>query len=270
MIDIDSNNYLDIPKYLNLNQEDNLIIAASLSKLSKFCKQNNQIFNIDKLINSFIEVLNKGSLIIPTFTDSLKNGDTFDVKNTKPTIGALAVETFYNNKFYRTIDPFHSFAVWGKLTDDFKKLNNKSTFGHDSAFDIIKKNNCKMLIIDVDYNNSFTFIHYCEELAKVRWRYFKKFKINIINQNNDSYIDNFQFFTRKIGYINYFSPLEKIFYNENIAKIYNFQNIKFQLIDINKAFNRIMFDIENNKGKNIHRFSYIEFLKQVIKKIIRK
>ena len=261
--------FLKIAENLELKRTDHLLMAADLYRLSNFFRKQKERFDVSAFIDSFITYLDKGSLIIPTFTDNLKNGDTFDVSSSKPNIGALAVAAFKKNNGCRTIEPFHSFKAFGALEADFKSINNKSTFGPDSAFALLKKNKAKMLLIDVKYNNSFTFVHYCEEASKAPWRKYVKHNMNIINYDGVCRQQEHFFFTRKRGYLNHLDPLEIIFEKEKISTKFLMNSITFEIIDLEKAYSRIVEDIKNNKGKSLHKFSLHEFAKLTVKSIIK-
>jgi len=54
-------------------------------------------------------------------------------------------------------------------------FTNESSFGSDSPFAYLHREKGKMLMIGVDYQSSFTFVHYVEECRQVNYRYIKTF-----------------------------------------------------------------------------------------------
>jgi len=269
MIKLEEISYVKIAENLNLNPTDTLLIGADLTRLALYCKKNGEKFNISNFIDSFQTILSNGTLVIPTYTDNLKDGDTFNTKTSKPNIGALAMAAFKKENSFRTSDPFHSFAVFGKLKNEFAAINDKSTFGENSAFALLKNNNAKMLMIDIPFNKNFTFVHYCEESTKVSWRKYKKYNITTVNYNNEIDKSEHQFYTRKIGYINHLDPLETIFEKENITTTYLLKSIPLKIFSLSAAYDRIVSDIKFNKGKNIHKFSFYELIRVIGKKIFK-
>ena len=64
-------------------------------------------------------------------------------------------------------------------------MEHDSCFGFKSPFGFLIDINAKNLFINLDYKNSgFTFLHVAEEYQKINYRYFKKFKGNIIKKNS--------------------------------------------------------------------------------------
>ena len=260
--------YLDIASYLDLMPEDVLFIGADLTRLAMFCMKHGEPFDVNKFIDSFLIRLPQGTLVIPTYTDHLFDGMTFDRSKTKPNIGSLATAAFKRGDALRTSDPFHSVAVWGKHAGLFNSITDHHTFGKDSAFGLLHQLKAKMLRIDVSFDKSFTFVHYCEEQAQVSWRKQVKHRLKIVDKNGQEQWDYFWFYTRRPGYINRLKPLETIFDEENICRTYEFNNIAIKMIDLYTAYNRILCDIKENNGRSLHAFKAQEWLRVTAKKII--
>jgi aminoglycoside 3-N-acetyltransferase len=227
-------------------------------------------FDVNKFIDSFLSCLSQGTLVIPTFTDHLFDGMTFDRSKSKPNIGSLAVAAYKRDDALRTSDPFHSVAVWGKHAALFDSITDHHTFGKGSAFGLLHQLKAKMLMIDVSFDKSFTFVHYCEEQAQVPWRKQVKHRLEIVDKHGQEQWDYFWFYSRRAGYINTFKPLETIFAEENISRTYEFNNIPIKIIDLYTAYDRILLDINENKGRNLHQFSFYEWLRVVAKKILKR
>jgi aminoglycoside 3-N-acetyltransferase len=260
--------YIDLASSLNLKPDDVLFIGADLTRLAYASAKNRVPFDVNKFIDSFLEQLPNGTLVIPTYTDDFHLGMTFDVRKSKPNIGALAVAAFKRKDAYRTVDPFHSMAVWGKHIPLFESIVDNSTFGTNSAFGLLHQLKAKMLMIDVSLNQNFTFVHYCEEQAKVSWRKNVNHHIHIINHFGvESEVDCI-FYTRKMGYINSLDPLETVFEREKIMNITEIFNIPLRMIDLPMAYTSIILDINENNGRNIHQFSIYEWVRILSKRIL--
>jgi len=260
-------NYLSIASNIGLCEDDVLFIGGDLTQLALQSAKQKDFFKVSAFIDSFLTQLPNGTLIIPTYTDHLSSGMTFDVQATKPNIGALANAAFKRKDAYRTTDPFHSMAIWGKHVSDFKAISDNHTFGKKSAFGLLHQLNAKMLMIDVTLNQNFTFLHYCEEQAQVPWRKLVKQKINIVN-NQRIIPTDFWFFKRKAGFINALDPLEKIFNDEKIIQTVQINGISLKILDLSTAYNRIIEDIQNNKGKSFHKFTMYEWVRILYHKFL--
>lgn len=260
--------YLQIPASLDLKPDDVLFIGADLSRLAMVCAKEGHRFEVNRFIDAFLDQLPDGTLVIPTYTDDFHDGMTFDVRKSKPNIGALAVAAFKRKEAYRTLDPFHSVAVWGKHVPQFAAITDHHTFGKHAAFGLLHQLNAKMLMIDVTMNQNFTFVHYCEEQADVSWRRLKRHRINVVDHQGVSAVGDYWFFTRKKGYVNALDPLEKLFKDEQLLTEYRFRAISLNIICFSVAYSGILQDIVKNKGKKIHKFSGYEWFRVIGKKLL--
>ena len=68
----------------------------------------------------------------------------------------------------------------------FDSITDHHTFGKDSAFGLLHQLKAKMLMIDVSFDKSFTFVHYCEEQAQAPWRKQVKHRLKIADKNGGS------------------------------------------------------------------------------------
>lgn len=251
--------YLNIAASLNLKPDDVLFIGSDLTRLAMSCVKQGETFDVNKFIDSFLTQLPQGTLVIPTYTDHLTNGATFNRQKSRPNIGALPVAAFKRKDAIRTSDPFHSMAVWGKHATLFESITERHTFGKDSAFGVLHLLKAKMLMIDVSFDRSFTFVHYCEEQAQVRWRKMVKHRLKIIDGIGEGQWMDFWFYSRKAGFVNSFAPLESVFEEEKLTQIFLFNDIPMKLLDLSRAYDRILQDIYSNQGANIHKFSICQW-----------
>ena len=261
--------YLSIPSQMSLKEDDVLLIAGNVTKLALHEKKHKRSFNIQAFINGFKEQLPNGTLLFHAYTDNIISGDTFHYRKSKPNTGSLSVAAWKDREFVRTYDPFHSFMVFGKNAESLQKANYISTFGPGSVFEWLHKNNAKMLFIDVSLNDSFTFVHYCEEKTTIPYRKHIKHRIRIIDENDNEKIEEKLFYTRKCGYINYLYELDNVLVDKNITKCYSFNNISFKVMDLSEAYEIIKDNILNDHASLLHRFSYKIFLKEILRKTYR-
>ncbi len=259
---------LDFIKKLPIKKDDTVFISSDLFKLALACRQHKIEFSAKILIDSLINHLSEGTLVIPAYTDHLKSGDCFDIKKSKPNTGALSMAAFKHPEFIRTNDPFHSFLVAGKHKELFSSLNNKSTFGHDSGFALLHQLNAKAIFIDIPLQECFTFVHYCEEQNKINYRKYKNHKIHYINNIGEQKMISHQFFTRKKGFVNHLNPLEKLMDEKQILETIYWINSTVKAGNYQPMYGFISDDIINNRAKNLHKCSFYEYFRLTTKQIL--
>ncbi|EAI9065362.1 aminoglycoside N(3)-acetyltransferase [Campylobacter lari] len=150
------------------------------------------------IIESFYNVIGKeGTIIMPTFTYSFCKNQIYNKLHSKSTMGALS-EFFRKQKnVTRTNDPIFSFAIKGKKKQYFLQ-NTTSCFGSNSVYDVLAKNNGKIILFGTE-ENGYTFSHFIEEKLQVPYRYYKTFSGKIINENNQSYNKYIKYYVRDIS-----------------------------------------------------------------------
>jgi len=131
--------YLSIASQLPLNKDDVLFIASDIKQIALECRAAGEPFDVNAFIESFQDVLSEGTLVVPAYTDYLKNGETFDHKKAKPSTGALSNKVQRRKDFIRSKDPIHSVFAWGKHADEIANLDNESTLGEGSIFGLLHR-----------------------------------------------------------------------------------------------------------------------------------
>ena len=262
--------YQKIVDELDVNEGEILIVASNIMKMAFLSRRKEGSFDSNLLIESFRKKLGKeGTLILPAYNHNLKSGQKFDIKNTTPVTGALALTALKRNDFKRTKNPLHSFLVCGKYADELSKMNNKSSFGLDSPFAFFLERNAKMLFISTTVTDAFTFTHFVEESEKVHYRKYQKLKINYTDEKNRFSIKEFLFYKKKPGWSLDFKPLEKLF-RKSILKEKTINGLKFQSLNLAGTYNILLKDIRENKAKSIAYFSMKLFAKETVKQILKK
>ncbi len=179
---------------------DTLLIHSSLKRLLKNLSQElrEDITSLD-ILESFIFILGKkGTLVLPLFNFDFNNGVTFDLKNSPSHMGKLTEEARLYEGSSRTCHPVYSFASIGYNSKKFEKIDNYSGYGKDSPFDMLKKLDSKIGIIDLEDQNSMTSYHYVEEMNNVTYRYHKEFTGKYIDRNCIESIKSYSIFVRKL------------------------------------------------------------------------
>ncbi len=262
--------YQKIVDELDVNEGEILIIASNITKMVFLSGRKEGSFDSNLLIDSFQRKLGKeGTLIFPAYNHNLRSWHKFDIKNTAPVTGALALTAFKRPDFKRTRNPLHSFLVSGKYADKLCKLNNKSSFGKDSPFAFFLEKNAKMLFISTSVTAAFTFTHFVEEKEKVHYRKYQKLSIKYTDDKNQFSVREYLFYKKKTGWDLDFSPLEKLF-SKTILNEKTINGLKFQSLNFAETYNIILKDIRENKAKSIAYFSLKLFVKDTVKQVLKR
>jgi len=126
------------------------------------------------LIKGFQEVLGiEGNLIIPTLTYKTVNKDNpfFNIKTTPSCVGIVS-EIFRNmENVYRSLNPIHSVAVWGKNAIKLveKDSLDNITLGKNSPFNKMRLFDAKICMLGCGLKPN-TFMHLIENHNKLPYR----------------------------------------------------------------------------------------------------
>lgn len=136
------------------------------------------------VLEVFQDYLQDGALIIPTFTYSWSNNESFNKENTSaPLMGLIANESLSTDGFLRTNHPNFSVNIYSRNEDIIKKILpcSNDSFGEGSIFHNLYLNfpKAKILLLggvfpDCTYRS--TFIHTAQQIGGAWYRYLKKFK----------------------------------------------------------------------------------------------
>jgi aminoglycoside N3'-acetyltransferase len=259
--------YLSLAKALPLDKGDILFIASDIKQLALNARSQGERFDVNAFIESFQEVLTEGTLIIPAYTDFLKNGETFDWNKAKPTTGALSNKVFRRKDFVRTLDPLHSVFVWGKHQNELAQLDGNSTLGKGSVFDFLYTHKAKMICIDVDFQNSLTFVHYVEEKENVNYRKPYQWKINrVVGDSRD--LKGFTFHTKKPWVLTDLYGLQASSVDNGVNTLYTIEGVQVQYFDLSEMHQFILNYIK--EGNKLYTISLMHFVKGLAKKLLRK
>lgn len=247
--------YTDIINNIGIQTGDIILISSDIVKLSWTCKENNDIFDANLLLDSIISKIgDSGTLILPTYNWDFCKGIQFDYFKTKSKTGILGQVALKRDDFMRTKHPIYSYAVWGRDKGLLCELDNQSAFGKDSPFAYMHHNKAKNILIDVDYKNCFTYVHYVEEqVGNISYRYLKNFSAQYKDKNNKITNRTYSMFVRDLDMDVQISinPLGKILEYEDVSKKYVINNSEIIKVDLYDAYSLIVDDIINNQSRNI-------------------
>lgn len=159
---------------LNLKKGDNVVFHSNIGGLHQFEKNLNKR-DFETFLHYIINYIGKdGTLLIPTFNYDFTKGKPFNRKKSECQVGEFGNSLV--KKFYkcRTYNPVFSHLIFGKLQKKIFKCNESEVFGKKSIFEIIKRENFKIISFCCS-PNTITFLHYIEREAGVNYRYNKFF-----------------------------------------------------------------------------------------------
>jgi len=246
--------FLSVIKQLNIQKGDILLISSDITRLFMLLIEHESITDPNFIINILQEAIGcEGTLLFPTYNWDFCRGTEFNYYKTQSKTGSLSKTALKRKDFIRTKHPIYSFAVWGEHQEYLYSLNNTESFGHDSPFNFLYENHGKNLLIDVDYQNSFTFLHYVEKSISVVYRYEKNFSAVYTNELSFSSEKIYSMYVRSLELEteNNINPIGKIFEENGIAERKTINDIPFIVLDLYSTFDIVKNDIQNNSAKNI-------------------
>jgi len=116
-----------------------------------------------------------GTICVPTFNFAFARGEDYDPVN-QPSDG-MGIFSEYIRKLpdtLRTPHPMQSLAVIGYYAQDIAGRNTLSAFDPGSAFERLLELDFDLLLLGADIQ-AVSMVHYCEQKAKVPYRYWKDF-----------------------------------------------------------------------------------------------
>jgi aminoglycoside 3-N-acetyltransferase len=150
---------------LMIHSDMRLLAQTGLANTSDKC---------ELLLKALINVLGpEGTLVVPTFSYSATSGEVYSKKNSPSKVG-MFTEYFRNySGVDRSEDPIFSLACYGRNAGIYANAKYTNSFGKNSSFDILFKNNAWLICLGCSF--VVTFIHFVEQECTVPYRYLKKF-----------------------------------------------------------------------------------------------
>lgn len=236
-----------------LNRGDIVMVSSDLTRLMWASKDSSDPITPDAVLDGIQKVIGpEGTLILPTYNWGFCEGKGFNYKTTKGKTGVLGAVALKRPDFKRTLHPIYSFAVWGKDQALLCQMQNKSSFGADSPFAYLHRNNAINIMIDVDYLHSLTYVHYVEEQTglAVPYRYLKEFTGEYVDEHGNKDIRTYSMFVRNLD-MNVemtLNPLGSILESQKLTELIPLHDLIIRKIELGKIFNIIKNDILNNNS----------------------
>lgn len=182
-----------------LSLGDTFLLHSNLRRLLFEFKKKKIEITVDLIIDSFLNTVGKnGTIIVPFFNFDFSKNNFFSIETTPSQMGILTEQFRKKYSSCRTGHPIYSFGVFGKNKNYFENIDNYSAYGEDSPFEVLKKLNGKIAILDLEDQNSMTFYHHIEEINNAHWRYAKKFEGLYVDKNGNKTKKEYSVFVRKL------------------------------------------------------------------------
>jgi len=164
------------------------------------------------IVRGLAEAVPDGRLILPTFTYSFCEGETFSVERSPSTVGTLSEHFRQLPGVRRTTDPIFSAAVLGvPLPEAWERrlftVRDTDCFGDESVFAYLLEAGAKLLFFGVSFEFC-TFVNRVEQHLRVPYRYFKEFP-GVVTTGSGRARVTARYFVRDLesDVENYFQPL---------------------------------------------------------------
>lgn len=235
---------------------DIILLSSETLKVFRKCKTEDSEFQMDMLIDVFKDAVGiDGTLLIPTYNWGFCKGKTFDYYKTRGAAGALGNLALRRTDFIRTKHPIYSFAVWGADCDYLCSLENVDSFGEDSVFAYMHNRKAYNVLLDVDYNHSFTFLHYVEQDVGAAYRYRKGFTAEYIGPEHNSEVKTYYMYVRDLD-LDVHMMLEDDRFEDYLISEAGAQKMEndgtvVRKIRFDLAYDAIRKDILTNRSRNL-------------------
>ncbi len=184
------------------------------------------------LVECFFNTLGQGSTILmPAYTFKFGKNRNWDFYTSKSEVGALTEYFRVDPRSSRTIHPFHSLSVQGKLLNEFIECKCLSSFGLGSAYQLLYQLNGINIGFGTDFIGGGTVLHHTEEMAAVPYRSYKEFPGVVIDKDGKELNETFNMYARiedaGAQYYNIWGHVWEDFVRENVisstSRIFSFE-----------------------------------------------
>lgn len=242
----------------------NLLLTADLTRISWLLRRNGARKAPRTILDTFlVQVGSEGTIVVPTFNYDLRSGESFDPSRTPTITGALGQAALKHPAFARTINPLHSFAVAGKLKEEFLAADDTSSFGDRSPFAVLRAHRFTLLGLDMHMDYAFSYFHHVEELEAVPYRHWRTLTLACTGPDGMSTPRSFRLFAKRAGYANEISDLVPRLKEAEAMITGSVDGVGFLRVDLDSAHDVIAHDIRSNKARSIVRFTLRNWLRDV-------
>ena len=233
----------NILKKLDIKKNDDVMIHGDAGIIHQYDINIKKGFNL--LFNTIEKFIGKkGTILIPHFSYSFCKKKKFYKNSNKSELGIFNKMFTERKNFKRTSHPIFSFLIKGKNWNYYNNSKLNICFGKSSIFDLFHKKNGKIVVLGNAFEQSATFLHHIEDVAKVNYRFYKSFSGFIIDKKIKKFI-TVSYYVRKLN------CKSKLKFKKSLHKILKKTNVgRFQVYSISssKLYNHCMIKLKNNKN----------------------
>ncbi|MGJ3258676.1 MAG: AAC(3) family N-acetyltransferase [Rhodospirillales bacterium] len=131
--------------------------------------------DVDGFIDLIASVVGERTLLMPAYNFEFPRTKVFDLTLSPPQVGILPERAWTRLGMKRTRQPMNSYFVCGPDTDAVLALPCTTAWGDDGVMGWMGRHNARLCSLGLPWEKSISYVHRCEQLAGVPYRYFKKF-----------------------------------------------------------------------------------------------
>lgn len=232
-------------KTLKIDSKGTLMVHASYKSIGDV------IGGVDTVLDSLMEYMSEGLLVLPTHTWRYINSDNqlFDVVNSPTNIGILTECFRKREHVLRSYHPTHSVAAIGKDAFEFIKDDHKfdTPCNRGSSYGKLLDRHAEILLIGVDLRRN-TYIHGIEEWLNIEDELrLSKEKQNLKSKLPDGTIIEVPSRRHQLkSWSEHFYKVEEILINQKAIKVGKFGDAKVLLCDARRVFDVLKVILEEN------------------------
>ena len=195
---------------------DTVVVHSSVRRTLQLVSDLGAVPCLELVLASFREAVGpEGTLLFPTFNYGFTQGQAFDVRTTPSEMGLLSEAARSHPSAVRTQHPIFSFAVSGPRAAMFQAATNRSGWGADSPFALLRELDAKTALLDC---LNATTIHHAEEMSAVPYRFHKDFSGRYRDENGREDVRTYSFYARRLdmGVVNYLDPIKEMLWDSGV------------------------------------------------------
>jgi aminoglycoside 3-N-acetyltransferase len=128
------------------------------------------------LIDAMLEAIGPArTLVMPAYTSDFPRRRVFDLMKTPAYTGVLPNLFRLRPDVQRTPKPMDSYAAYGPQADELVRRPCTTAWGNDSVLGFFDQVNARQVVFGAPWHLACAYVHRCEEVARVPYRYFKRF-----------------------------------------------------------------------------------------------
>ena len=258
------------PLRLGASPGDTVQLMADLTRLSLRFRREKAAFSPDLLLDAFAEAVSpNGSVLVPTYTFDLEDGDAFDVRSTRSISGVLANAALANARYHRTPHPLHSFAVNGKAVDELVANPEPGSFGPASPFAYLLRRKGRLFTFDLRLDDALTYVHYLEECVGVPYRKQQSTHFRYTDKSGKRSDRPWSIYAKRPGHHLRFDHLHHLLTQGGALTEQVLDGVNVLVVDLERTHLVIEQDIRVNGARSIHQFRWKWWVRDMLKGLLR-